>query len=499
LTPAASSARGPELPGIERASSVRLRPAAALVLAAATGAAAWYLALLLGRLDGAASHGYDLAFFQQLVWNLANGNGLVSSFEPGNFLGLHFSPLLIFPAAIEAVSPDVRVLTTLHVMGLAAMGPAAYVFVSQILRPARAARIVAAALTAPIPFWALTQRAAVADFHTEAIAIPLAMLSGWAGLSARMGWMWLLAVAALLAKEDQAWSVAVVGLVVGLRARAGAPRIRRHAAALVGVSLVYAILIVAIVMPAIRAATDGTTLIGDYYGWLPDAVRAGGPVAAGEAIVRTIARPDGWARAGGAVLSGAALGLLRPHWLLVLVPPVLLNLLSVHEPQPALGLHYGLSLVVPTVVVTAIGARRLLAIAVPRRSRLGVSRWAWLLAAPAVVVAVVQSPLPPALIPGGPFMRPPAREQVAEAAAVIPAAAPVAADDGLAALVANRRSLTLLGTPIPSTAYVIADRLPSIPGYVDRERREASLQVIARERPLLYDDGRFRVWGPLDG
>jgi len=485
---------------IERASSLGVRLAGSgLVVAAATGAAGWYLTLLLGRLDGAASHAYDLAFFQQLVWNLVNGNGLISSFESGNFLGLHFSPLLILAAGIETVSPDVRVLTVLHVIGLAALGPTAFLFVSQILRPARAARMVAAVLTAPIPFWALTQRAAVADFHTEAIGIPLAMLAGWAGLSGRLRWMWLLAVAALLAKEDQAWSVAVVALVVGLRAGAGAPRIRRHAGSLAGGSLVYGILVVSLVMPAIRGATGGTTPFGEYYGWLPESVRVGGPVAAAAAIVRTMVRPEGLAVAGGAILSGAGLGLLRPRWLLVLVPPLVLNLLSVHEPQPALGLHYGLSLVVPTVVATALGARRLLAIANGRWSRPGASRWTWVLAVPALVVAVVQSPFPPALTAGGPFTRPAAREQLASAAAVIPPAAPIAADDGLAALLANRRHLTLLHMPIPSGAYVIADRLPSIPGYVDRQHRQASLQVVARERPLLYDDGRFRVWGPHDG
>jgi len=90
LTPAATTARVQDSLEIERASSLGVRLAGSgLVVAAATGAAGWYLTLLLGRLDGAASHAYDLAFFQQLVWNLVNGNGLISSFEAGNFLGLH--------------------------------------------------------------------------------------------------------------------------------------------------------------------------------------------------------------------------------------------------------------------------------------------------------------------------------------------------------------------------------------------------------------------------
>jgi hypothetical protein len=202
--------------------------------------------------------------------------------------------------------------------------------------------------------------------------------------------------------------------------------------------------------------------------------------------------------AGGAVLSGAGLGLLRPRWLLVLAPPLLLNLLSAHEPQPALGLHYGLSLVVPTVVATGLGARRLIAFITRHRTRRGTARWAWVMAAPALVIAVIQSPFPPALAAGGPFTRPGARDRVASAAAVIPATAPIAADDGVAALLANRRHLTLLDMPVPSGAYVIADRLPPVSGYVDQQKREANLEVVTRERPLLYDDGRFRVWGLRD-
>jgi len=479
-----------------------------LVVAAAVGVAAWYLVLLLRRHDGLASQAYDLAFFQQLVWNLGRGNGLVSSLETGNFLGLHFSPLLALPAALEVIWPDARLLSALHVVGLAALGPATFLLVRALLRPSSAASMVAAALAAPVPIWAIVQEAARADFHTEAIGIPLALLAGWAGLSGRIPWMWLLGGAALLAKEDQAWAVAVVGLVVA-RAPGGAPSRRRQGLRLTAVSLVYGVVIVVAVMPLIRAATGGSTPFAGYYGWLPDALGAGGPGMAIEAAARSLGRLDGWLMAGGMVLSGAGLGVLRPSWLVLLVPPLALNLLSHHEPQPALRLHYGLSLLVPAVVASGLGARRLLAIgSVLRRRRAGQrgrrlsrrsSGWPIALAVPALVVALGQASLPPLAGAGGPFAYPPARESAESAAVLIPPAAKIAVDDGMAVLFANRQHLTLLGQPIPPDAWVVADRTPSLPGYIDRVIRAESLQTVTRERPLLHDDGRIRVWGPRGG
>src|SRR5262249_40423296 len=89
------------LPGLRHALDVLIgRPAAIPVAAAglAFALAAW---TLLQRAAALQLPAYDTAFFEQLVWNLGHGRGLVSGFFPASFLGLHFSPFLALPALLE--------------------------------------------------------------------------------------------------------------------------------------------------------------------------------------------------------------------------------------------------------------------------------------------------------------------------------------------------------------------------------------------------------------
>ena len=64
--------------------------------------------------------------------------------------------------------------------------------------------------------WPAVQEATRANFHPETIGICAALLAGWAGLRGRTVLCWLLALVALGAKEDQAWNLLVVGLVVAV-------------------------------------------------------------------------------------------------------------------------------------------------------------------------------------------------------------------------------------------------------------------------------------------
>src|SRR5262249_46386784 len=149
------------------------------------------------------------AFFEQLVWNLGHGRGLTSGYFAGSFLGLHFEPVLALPAALELAWPDARLLALLHAAALAAAAPSAFLLLRALLAGPPGADLAAAALAAPLPLWLALQWAARAGFHPEAIALPLALLAGWAGLRGRWRLCWACAVVALLAKEDQAYAVAV--------------------------------------------------------------------------------------------------------------------------------------------------------------------------------------------------------------------------------------------------------------------------------------------------
>ncbi|MDQ3492823.1 MAG: DUF2079 domain-containing protein [Chloroflexota bacterium] len=498
------------------ATRIRAAAPAVLVGAAAVTALVWHAMLGLRRADGLTVPAFDQAYFQQLVWSLSQGQGLRSSFNPGEFLGLHFSPLLALPALLQPLWADARLLGLLQAAALAALAPAAYLFLRALLRPAREGPWLAAALALPIPFWAVAQQATRAHFHTEALALPLILLAGWAGLTGRTVILFGAALLALGAKEDQIYPVAVMGLLVASRASGQRFRGRRRAGLLlVGLAVAWGVVTLGLLMPALRAGVAYD--VDGYYAWLGgglDILRA--PFEQTEAVVSALTRPEGWLVVIGLLLSLGALPLLRPGWALLMLPPTVAHLLSRQEPQPQLLLQYGLLLVVPAIVAGGLGARRLLALSRRyQRSRQAPSASAparpmWGPAATAIVVtALVLSAFAVAVARGGipPFSsreeagwnRPAAMARLLTATAIIPSDAPLSVDWGLAAPLANRSRIEVFPINSPDT-YVVVDGQPHVTGVLRWRHRQAWLDELAVSgRRLLVDDGRFRIWSPIDG
>lgn len=472
----------------------------ALAAAAVAGLAliwfVWLARLLLLRGDGLATPAYDQGFFQQIVWNLGNGNGFRSSLSAANTLGLHFSPILLVPAALERLWPDPRLLSLVHAAALAVSGPAAFLFLRAAWQPRRAATLLALATAAGLPIWALMQRVALADFHPEALALPMVLMAGWAGLTGRPFVLWAAALAALTAKEDQVYPVVVIGLMLVVL---GPPLMRRHALAVSAFAVVWGLLVVGALMPALRAGAVVDT--DNYYAWLGrGSVVLRAPLEQPDAVLAAVLRPDAWFVVAGAILSLGALPLLRPDWLLLTVPPLLANLLSRHEPQPVLGYHYGLLLVVPLLVAAAAGGRRVLESVALQRGHRG-TRSAVAAAIPVIALAVglIQGVLPPAVgADPQPFQRAGALDRARASAKGVPGGAILAVDDGLAAALATRGQLQIVPW-VSDAAYVLVDRQAVVPGYVARDQRTTFLERAARNRRLLGDDGRFTLWSPVGG
>ena len=484
--------------------SAALRPGV-LPLAAAIAAAALYGWTLLSRADALLLPAYDTAFFQQVVWNIGHGGGFSSSFFPANFLGLHFEPLLAMPALLERLWPDARLLSLLNALALGASAPAAYLFLDALTLPrpvggvpgeaggggppprpvggvpgeaggggpsSRGRGWLAAALAAPLPFWAALQQAARAGFHAEVLALPLVLLAGWAGLRGRWVVCWALAIAALLAKEDQGYAVAVVGALLFFHGQS-----RLLAAGLAGVAVSWGIAIEYAVMPALRGGV--VSQVDSYYHWLHTA-------SPGQ-MALALANPAGWLAFGGMVACLAGLPLLRPGWLTLALPPLAADLLSAHAPQPELRLQYALPLVVPLLVAAGLGARRLPE-RLPAVSIAGMS-------VPALVLGAVIWP-----IPGLDAMHPaPGLARLHACTSLLPATAPTAADDSTAAALASRPVLRLLPDARPGD-FAVVDRSGRLPDYISRPVRNRVLADLPRQgRRLLCDDGRFQLWSPAGG
>ena len=132
---------------------LRARAAAAFPLLAGALAFAAFAWAFLQRSAALEVPAYDTAFFEQVVWNLGHGHGFTSGFFPANFLGLHFSPLLALPAALELLWPDARLLALLNAAALGLSAPAAYLLLRAMLDERPGAAVAVVVLAVLMPFW----------------------------------------------------------------------------------------------------------------------------------------------------------------------------------------------------------------------------------------------------------------------------------------------------------------------------------------------------------
>jgi hypothetical protein len=235
----------------------------------------------------------------------------------------------------------------------------------------------------------------------------------------------------------------------------------------------------------------GTSPVLSYYAWMFEPGR--------NFFVMAVLRPDPWLALAGLLVSLLGLPLLAPRWLLLVVPPLAASLLSSHDPQERLQLHYVLLVTFPLIVAAGFGARRLLerptgAAWLPAPALLGA-------ALPALMVGFLAGGLPPAL--GADqwlYARPPAVDRLLAATAVIPRGAPVYADDGAAVWLTDRTQIWILYDHPQPDRYVVIDRQAwGHRGDPVAGRADAIALMSATGRRLLVDDGRFQVWSPAGG
>jgi uncharacterized membrane protein len=459
-------------------------PAVPLLAAAITFA--WMLYAELQRLYGMTGSAWDFAYDQQVIWNISQGQGFYSSFARADFLGIHLELIFAVLAAIEKIWPSPTVLLIFSSAGLAATAPAAFLFFRALLpadRPESA--WLAVALSTPIPFWVAIQEAARDFFHPENMALAFALLAAWAGIRGHRVAMWSLCVLTLTCKEDQVYTVGV--LAVLMRAY-GAPQVKKQWRFILYLAGAWFLIGTGIVQQHFR-----NTGYSDfaYYRWLVglDPTLPLTPLSVAEAFVR----PAALVVVASIFASLAAMPLFAPRWLLLVVPPYVANVLSGHEAQNTLSLHYGLLLLFPFIVAAALGARHFV------RTRSIRPAWALFALVPALVLGFTIGRFPPAMrADSALYSRPNSVAELQSATAVIPANAPVNADDGLAVWLANRHTINDFPDQLDAGCYVVIDRQAylSLPTHPDQ--RQAALDALpASGRTLLYDDGRFEVWSPV--
>jgi uncharacterized membrane protein len=455
-------------------------------LMAAALAFGWTLHLMLLRLYGMTAPSWDLGYDQQVIWDISAGQGFYSSYARANFLGVHFELILVVLAAVEKLWANPAVLLIFSSAGLAATAPAAYLFFRSLLPDDRPeSPWLAVALSAPIPFWAAIQEAARDFFHPENMALALALLAGWAGIRGHRVATWALCVLVLCCKEDQVYTIGVLAL---LMRGYGAPAIRKHWRFILYLAGGWFLIGTGIIQQHFRnyGYTDFV-----YYRWLIG-LNPLIHVSFG-AVIAALTRPEALLTVAIVIAGMFALPLLAWRWLLLVIPPYLANVLSEHDPQNVLRLHYVLLLLFPLIVAGALGARTFLAMRSVRPAT------ALVAAVPALLLGWGTGQLPPALDSSYYlFSHPNTVAELQTATSMIPSNAPVNADDAVAVWLANRHTINDFPDMLDGTCYVVIDRQAYLDGPTHPDLRRAAIAALPTSgRSLLYDDGRFQVWSPV--
>src|SRR6266705_6603645 len=228
-----------------------------------------------------------------------------------------------------------------------------------------------------------------------------------------------------------------------------------------------------------------------YYRWLVglDPTLPLSPLTVLEALFRPYA-----VLVVAAIIAGTCLmPLFAPRWLLLAVPPYLANVLSGHTPQNILHLHYVLLLLFPMIVACAVGAAKYL----ETHSLKPAKELAAML--PALILGFAMGRFPPALESDASlYAHPDTVAQLRAATRIIPADAPVDADDGLTVWLANRHTINDFPDRLSDDDYVVIDRIAYLSGPTSPTTRLRYLATLPSSgRRVLYDDGRFIVWSPV--
>lgn len=386
----------------------RLSAAGLAVASASLFAGATFALALVVRHRTYHSAAFDLAFFDQIVWNTSRGAWFETTFVPYNFAGQHFEPILLPFAALYRLVPGPETLVVAQAFALAAAAIPLYLAGTIVFRSRPPAAVFA------ISFLLLPQvhGAVLFDFHPEVMA-PALLFAALAFAVRRRVTASLIALGAtLLLKEDLALAALGFGAIYWHLGH-------RRLAVKTAIAAMAYLALVSLVMTFIRGG-ETSDLMGRYAylradsaaEWLLTPLRIAGHLGTGGALAATAF----------ALASVAALPLLSVAGLCAL-PSLLLNGLTAHPEQSGLTLHYGIVPISMLVIAALLGIGRL-----PRPAN---NASAAVLAVAAGVAFIAGSPLGPFRFDASQFRSPDNASVRSHALELIPPAASVSAQSGL--------------------------------------------------------------------
>jgi uncharacterized membrane protein len=383
----------------------------------------------------------DMGNMTQVVDNTAHGRVLQMTGSDGrqiNRLAAHVDPILVLFALPWMVWPDPAVLLVLQAALVAlAAWPVYRLGLRTLGDPAAAALCAVAALLYP-PL----QFAALDEFHPVTLAIPL-LLFAFTSLEEDRRWLAIpFLVLAALCKEDIPLVIALMGMYFALRKRALWPLIITLAAGL------YFLLAVGVVIPHFNAGASSAFLprYGDGES-MRELVT--GLLTHPWQVATTVLAPSGLTYLVKLLWPFGFTSLMSPLTFLISLPELLINLLSSKPQQQSIAYHYVAGEAPFLIAAMVLGLRRIgswLSRLSSRSRRSQPLRLHRLLAGVVVAFALLATltvgPLSGARPGWGKVITPEHRAVIAQALAMVPDDASVAADNALGAHLSERERIT---------------------------------------------------------
>ena len=311
-------------------------------------------ALILRQYASFNTRAADLDRFTQAIWNTLNGRFMYSTIWDHSILGDHFSPLMIFLSPFLIVWNDPRIFPLIKTIGIAASG----LFLYKIIRdkhPGLAPWFLLSYYLNP----ALSE-IALLELRRVPLAMPFLALALYALSTKRRHLLVISLFIALLAKEDIALIVVMVGVYLLLFERDW-----RWGGSLVILGFAWAMLVLFVANPIFNPSKlekIGSSV--DVYGGLPYFGFWGDSLS--EIISNIVRQPalalrhmfdvEGLQALWRVFLPlGIILPFLAPTWLFIVLPTISYMLLSSYSPMHRLVDWY-LASVLPILFATiAVG------------------------------------------------------------------------------------------------------------------------------------------------
>jgi uncharacterized membrane protein len=183
--------------------------------------------------------GWDLGIFMQVMWNTVHGRLFYYTYElsvvpSGNFLALHFSPILLLVVPFYALFPRAETLLILQSSALGFGAVPLYLLAKKVLNQ----RLIALTVATVYLLYPPLQGINWFDFHPEAFLVPLLLLVYYAVESNNIGLLYA-SVALALSVDEYAPIIVASVLVVKLLKMLKIKKIRFHLMILTTLSIIY--------------------------------------------------------------------------------------------------------------------------------------------------------------------------------------------------------------------------------------------------------------------